>query len=195
MLLILVGLGGLIWAILRTPSSTGGATVGPSREQTSPVFTLAHRTPLEAVQDFFGWRPTPVQPIAFTHKAHLTKGIRCVGCHRGVERGPEAGIPGVKVCLVCHAGIAADKPEIRKVAGYLERGEEIAWQRVYGFSPSAHVKFNHAPHIRAGIECAACHGDVAKQTVAVRAVDLTMGYCLDCHRAKRASVECHACHY
>jgi hypothetical protein len=31
--------------------------------------------------------------------------------------------------------------------------------------------------------------------VAQRAINLTMGYCLDCHKAKKASTECIACHY
>lgn len=163
--------------------------------QTSPVFTPAHRTTWEAVRDFFGWRTKPVQPIAFTHKTHLAQGLQCVGCHSGVDEGPDAQIPGAKVCMVCHDEIAADKPEIQKVKAYVERGEDIRWQRVYAYSAAAHVKFNHAPHIRAGVACATCHGDMTKQTTAVRAIDLTMGYCVDCHRAKQASTDCLTCHY
>ena len=106
-----------------------------------------------------------------------------------------ASIPGVQLCMTCHQAIATEKPEIRKVAAYLARGEEIPWQRVYDYSPSAHVKFNHAPHIRAGVECKSCHGDMTQQTVAVRTVNLTMGYCLDCHRARKASIDCVTCHY
>jgi len=132
--------------------------------------------------------------MAFTHKVHVAKGIECVGCHQGVEQGPDAGLPSVKLCMTCHLAIATDRPEIKKVAAYLQRGEEIPWWRVYGFYPSAHVRFNHAPHIRAGVQCAACHGDMAQQTVAIRAVDLDMGYCLNCHRQKKASVDCITCH-
>ncbi len=182
-------------AFLRAVSSDRQAAAGISTAQTSPVFTPAHGTAWEAVRDFFGWRPTPVQPIAFTHKVHLTQGIQCVGCHTGVDQGPDAQIPGAKVCMVCHEETAADKPEIQKVAAYFARGEDIRWQRVYGYSASAHVKFNHAPHIRAGVSCATCHGDMTKQTVAVRSVDLSMGYCLDCHRARRVSTNCMTCHY
>ena len=181
-------------ASLRTASSDRRAA-GISSVQTSPVFTPAHRTAWEAVRDFFGWRSAPVQPIAFTHKVHLAQGIQCVGCHTGVDQGPDAQIPGAKVCMVCHEETATDKPEIQKVAAYVARGEDIRWQRVYGYSASAHVKFNHAPHIRAGVSCATCHGDMTKQTVAVRSVDLSMGYCLDCHRASRASTDCMTCHY
>ena len=58
-----------------------------------------------------------------------------------------------------------------------EKGIDLAWQRVYGFSSVDHVRFNHAPHIRAKVECATCHGNVGEQTVAQRSVDHTMGFC------------------
>ncbi len=159
------------------------------------VFTPAHRTLLDAVKEFFNVRPAPVQPVAYTHKVHLAHGMQCTDCHIGVDRGPEAVIPGVKFCMTCHQAIATDRPEIRKMAAYLARGEDIPWQRVYGYNPSAHVKFNHAPHIRANVACATCHGDMRKQTVAVRTVDLRMGYCLDCHKQRKASIECITCHF
>ncbi len=163
----------------------------------SPVFTPERPTLRDAVRDFFGIRPEPEQqPIAFTHKVHAENRIDCTSyCHTGAGVGPVAGIPGVKQCLICHRTIATDRPEIQKIAAYEERGEDIPWQRVYGFSAPAHVKFHHAPHIRAGVDCSTCHGDVEQMTVAVRAVDLTMGFCVDCHRQRGASVECVACHY
>jgi hypothetical protein len=161
----------------------------------SPVFTLGHSSPWEAIREFFNFRNAPQQPIAFTHKRHLAKGVECADCHQGVEQGPDAGLPSVKLCMTCHLAIATDRPEIKKVASYLERGEEIPWQRVYGYYPSAHVRFDHAPHIRAGVNCATCHADMAQQTVAIRAVDLKMGYCLSCHRQQRASIDCVTCDF
>jgi formamidopyrimidine-DNA glycosylase len=150
---------------------------------------------LEAIKEFFDYRTTPQQPIAFTHKVHLAKGLECAGCHQGVEQGPNAGLPSVKLCMTCHLVIATDRPEIKKVAAYLARGEEIPWQRVYGYYPSAHVRFNHAPHVRRGVACATCHGDMTRQTVATRVIDLDMGYCLNCHKQRNASVDCVTCHF
>ena len=98
--------------------------------------------------------------------------------------GPDARIPSVNFCMTCHQVIATDKPEIKKLAAYRARGEDIPWQRVYGFEPSAHVKFNHAPHIRAGVDCATCHGDMTKATVAERKVNHTMGFCIELPPAK-----------
>ena len=44
-------------------------------------------------------------------------------------------------------------------------------------------------------DCAKCHGDMHTQTVAERKVDHTMGFCVQCHRANNASVDCVTCHF
>lgn len=193
--LLFLGTMALAWAVFLPSPPLDAQRRGGQPGQPSLVFTPAHRTVLAAVKEFFGWRPDPVQPIAYTHKVHLANGMECTDCHTAVETGPVASIPGVQLCMTCHQTIAVEKPEIKKLAGYLERGEDVPWQRVYAYAPSAHVRFDHAPHIRAGVECAKCHGDMTQQTVAVRAVDLTMAYCIDCHKQKQASIDCVTCHY
>ena len=139
---------------------------------------------------FFAIRSDAEQPIPFPHKTHIDKKAVCADCHESVEKGPIAGIPSVKTCMICHSQIATDKPLIKQVTGYAEKGIEIPWQRVYGFTREAHVRFNHAPHIRASVDCATCHGDVAELTVAERAVDHSMGFCVNCHKQKNASNDC-----
>jgi formamidopyrimidine-DNA glycosylase len=187
--------GACAWALVEAMLSAGMARPpAPSLGQSSDVFTPAHPSALASLKDFLNMRPQPVQPIAFTHQVHITNGVKCEGCHTGVTVGPEAGIPGVKFCMGCHVVIATDKPEIKKIAAYQARGEDISWARVYDYSPSAHVKFNHAPHIRAGVTCDTCHGDMSKQTVAQRAVDLTMGRCVTCHQQHQAPIDCLTCH-
>jgi hypothetical protein len=161
----------------------------------SSVFTPAHRTVGGALAAFFDYRPRPTQPIQFPHKTHIANGLQCVMCHAGVDQGPDARIPSVKFCMTCHRVIATKKPEIQKLTAYFNRGQDVPWQRVYGFVPEAHVFFNHAPHIRAGVQCATCHGDLSKQTVAVRSVNLTMGFCVECHQEHGAPVDCVTCHY
>jgi hypothetical protein len=191
----LVSLVIVAWLFLKSSPLDAQRDLTPARAESSLVFTPAHRSLLEAVRDFFGLRPEPVQPIAYSHKVHLENGMACLDCHTSVETGPVAGIPGVETCMVCHAAIATEHPEIQKLAAYQERGEDVPWQRVYDYSPSAHVRFQHAPHIRAGVDCARCHGDMTQQTVAVRAVNLTMGTCVTCHQQEKASVDCTTCHF
>jgi len=180
--------------ILSSCSRPNSAPGGPAPSE-SQVFTPAHPTVRDAVQEFVGWRARPVQPIAFPHSKHIANGVTCDTCHVGVKQGAVAGIPSVKLCMGCHEMFATDRPEVQKLTAYYNSGLDISWQRVYGFARSAHVKFNHSPHIRAGIDCSSCHGDVAKMTVAVRAVEIDMGFCLRCHRAKQVSTDCVTCHF
>lgn len=135
------------------------------------------------------------QPVAFPHKTHVQLGMQCIDCHVGADVRDTAGIPSVRKCMLCHAKLAREKPEVQKVIGYASKNIEIPWVRVYGFSPDAHVKFRHAPHYQAGVPCSTCHGDLTKATVAERTVHHTMGSCLTCHRQMHASQDCAACHY
>jgi hypothetical protein len=177
--------------------SSSSARTGddPPPATVSTVFTPAHQTVLDAVREFLFLQSTPVQPIAFNHKVHLQHDLQCTSCHVGVTQGPDAGIPSVTFCMACHQVIAADKAEIKKLAGYAAEGQEVPWQRVFWFYPTAHVRFWHAPHIRAGVSCEQCHGDMSQRTVAVKTIDLSMNFCLTCHKAKGVSVDCTTCHY
>jgi Cytochrome c7 and related cytochrome c len=173
------------------PSRSPEQVLGPGGD----IFTPAHPSFGAALVDFFSIRPAPVQPIAFTHQVHLANNLTCQVCHTAVAQGPQAGIPSAKFCMACHLVIAADKPEVQKLAAYVARGEDVPWQRVYDYSPTSHVRFNHAPHIRAEVDCANCHGDMTQQTVAVKAVNLTMGACVACHQERKAPLDCQTCHY
>ena len=159
------------------------------------MFTTANPTMGVAFGDFFGRRPTPVQPIEFPHNVHAGKKVACTEyCHESVTTGPVAGLPSVRTCMICHNTIATDRPRIQQITAMREKGLDLAWQRVFGYPAESHVRFNHAPHIRANVECATCHGNIAEQTVAQRNVDLTMGFCVNCHNEKKAPIECLTCH-
>jgi len=160
------------------------------------VFTPAHPTVSLAVRHFFGLRAEPIQPIAYVHSVHIEKAqMECLDCHVNATAGPRATIPGVSVCMTCHNKIATDKPAVQQIAAYFSRGEDIPWQRVYGWNDEAHIRFNHAPHLAASVQCAKCHGDVGSMTVARRVVDHTMGFCITCHKERKASIDCVSCHF
>lgn len=135
------------------------------------------------------------QPIAYSHKQHLALGLDCLDCHSSADTGAAATIPSVRKCMLCHARIAANKPEIQKMAAYAQRNREIPWQRVYGFPREALVKFQHAPHVRAKIACSTCHGDMRQVETAQLSVTHNMGTCVSCHRQYKASEDCPTCHY
>jgi hypothetical protein len=175
--------------------STSESSMPALPGQSTGVFTTARPTFGAAVDDFLDRRPVAQQPIEFPHNIHVGKEIACEVCHEGVAIGPVAGLPSVRTCMICHAAIATDRPRIQQITAMSEKGIDLAWQRVYGFSNEDHVKFNHAPHIRAKVECATCHGNVGEQTVAQRNVDHTMGFCVNCHNENKASVDCLTCHF
>jgi hypothetical protein len=135
----------------------------------------------------------PAQPIPFSHRIHAgVKRINCRFCHPFVERSASAGIPEVGKCLFCHEYIINTHPEIQKIQKYYNANEPIPWTRVF-YLPD-HVMFRHSPHIRAGLDCTECHGEVATAD-RLPAVEFEMGFCIRCHRKNDANMGCWlACH-
>ncbi len=134
------------------------------------------------------------QPIAFSHSHHVTEiGIDCQFCHAYARRGPVAGIPSVQRCAGCHQVVLSEQPEILKVLEYWENEEPIPWVRVHDLPD--HVRFTHKAHLRAGVGCETCHGDVAAMEAAVQVESLGMGWCVSCHEDRGATRDCLACHY
>ena len=92
-------------------------------------------------------------------------------CHAYAESGPIAGIPSAARCEGCHKFIGADKPEdrpedkaeVQKVRKAYEDGIPLQWTRIHRVPD--HVYFTHERHVKAGVECETCHGDVKKMEV------------------------------
>ena len=134
----------------------------------------------------------PTQPIAYSHKLHAGElKIDCQFCHSNVSRGRYAGIPPMETCLGCHRQVATDKPEIQKLLAIADKGsyEEngvtmdggvVHWNRVHRLPD--HVYFSHEWHVKGGVACQTCHGPVEEMVTMRQYSDLTMGWCLDCHR-------------
>jgi Cytochrome c7 and related cytochrome c len=134
----------------------------------------------------------PTQPIAYSHKLHAGElKIDCQFCHSGASRGMHAGIPPMETCLGCHKQVATAKPEIQKLIaiadkgsyednGVTKEGGQVHWNRVHRLPD--HVYFSHEWHTKAGVACQTCHGPVEEMTAMRQYSDLTMGWCLDCHR-------------
>lgn len=139
--------------------------------------------------------PPVVQPIQFSHKVHVEKGLPCDGCHQSVEKAAFAGMPGTETCMMCHQVAMTDSPEEEKVRQYAEKGQKIPWRRVY--EVAGHVYFSHRRHVTLGhLECVQCHGNVGENAapLTVAAVPISMDRCLNCHAQKGAAADCDACH-
>ena len=124
----------------------------------------------------------PTQPIAFSHKVHAGQyEIDCNYCHTGVNISKSANIPSVNICMNCHNAINTDKPEIQKILTAYEENRPIEWVRVHNLPDLAY--FNHSQHVAiGGLECNTCHGPIEEMDVVYQYSELTMGWCINCHR-------------
>lgn len=146
----------------------------------------------------------PEQPIAFSHKVHAgINKIDCKYCHVGAERGKAAVIPSLSVCMNCHyniQGVTGTDPnypkaiydkEIAKIYSYIGFNAEsmkyesepkpIEWTKIHNLPD--HVYFNHSQHVKvAGLECQTCHGQIQEMDVVQQMENLSMGWCVNCHR-------------
>ena len=132
------------------------------------------------------------QPIAFSHKKHAASGLSCVQCHASATEKDQAGLPNAEQCLVCHDTMMSDSPEVKKLAEAHRRGEKVKWVRVYQVPDF--VFFSHASHLKAGQQCATCHGLVDQRDVLAKEISTGMTSCMNCHAARKASNDCSLCH-
>ncbi len=140
-------------------------------------------------------KKTPEQPINFSHQIHISKvGLQCTFCHTTVEKSRFAGIPPVQKCMSCHQSVATDRPEIKKLTKYWEEKKPIPWKRVYAIPVRKYVYFSHKRHIKAGLDCAKCHGEVKVMPVIKRVRKIQMGWCVSCHHEYNAPTDCATCH-
>ena len=149
----------------------------------------------------------PVQPIYYSHKVHAgTNQISCLYCHGGAQDSKHANIPSVNVCMNCHMAIKeyAGDPitkedgssvngtaEIKKLYEYAgwnpdlkkydKPGKPIEWIRIHNLPD--HVYFNHAQHVKVGQQkCQTCHGNIQEMPEVAQFAELSMGWCINCHR-------------
>lgn len=159
----------------------------------------------------------PIQPIAFSHKIHAGDNkIDCQYCHSSAKHSKTSGIPSVSVCMNCHKNISEvaddtkvvmddhtlvkadlDK-EIAKIyeaAGwdadkleYTGNTKPVKWVRVHNLPDFAY--FNHSQHVTVGgIACQKCHGPVEEMEEVYQYSPLTMGWCIDCHKATKVDLK------
>jgi hypothetical protein len=123
----------------------------------------------------------PVQPVDFSHAIHAGQlGLDCRYCHNTVEYAATAAIPPTATCMACHAAVKTTSEKLELVRSSNETGMPIPWIRVHNLPD--YVYFNHSAHLTAGVSCVDCHGRVDAMERVYQFGDLSMGWCLDCHR-------------
>lgn len=150
---------------------------GERRRAGQDSMTEAHRASTRHREATRG----PEQPIPFSHRLHVQDlELGCDYCHVGTERSKVAVMPALSVCMGCHRTVGSELGPIRELREYWDRQEPVPWERIY--KVPEFVQFHHQPHIRSGVECAECHGPVEEMDRVYRVQELSMGWCLTCHR-------------
>ena len=144
----------------------------------------------------------------------------CMNCHRLVSANWDATLHEYVAALRTNEPPKrVVSPEIQKLYDSLgldsqlqpdpaRKAHPIPWVKVHNLP--AYACFDHHAHVNAGITCQHCHGPVETMDRIRQVEDLSMGWCVDCHRnAERAdlpaktltgkflrpSTDCAVCHY
>lgn len=156
----------------------------------------------------------PKQPIFYSHKVHAgINQINCLYCHGNAWESKTAAIPSVNVCMNCHKTItkyngeqlfdrdgnkvdgSAEIAKLYKYAGFdpnapndwkPENAKPIDWVKIHNLPD--HVYFNHSQHIRVGnVQCQTCHGNIEGMDEVKQFSELSMGWCVNCHRQTKVN--------
>ena len=152
----------------------------------------------------------PKQPIYYSHKVHAgINQINCLYCHGNAMESRHAAIPSTNVCMNCHktintyekgpklvdeAGNEIDgTAEIGKLYEYAgfdpknanawdpSKAKSIEWTKIHNLPDF--VYFNHSQHVKAGkVQCQSCHGEITNMNEVYQFAELSMGWCINCHR-------------
>jgi cytochrome c551/c552 len=156
----------------------------------------------------------PEQPIFYSHKVHAgINQISCLYCHGNAWESKHATVPALNVCMNCHAAIndyskgpklfredgseVDGTAEIQKLYSYTgydpksgkystEHAKPVEWTKIHNLPD--HVFFSHAQHIRAGkVQCQTCHGPIQEMNEVKQFADVSMGWCINCHRTTKVN--------
>jgi len=152
----------------------------------------------------------PTQPIFYSHKVHAgINQINCLYCHGAAMDSKHAAIPSTNVCMNCHKTISTYEKgpklmddagneingtaQIQKLYEYAGfdpknanawdpgKAKAIPWTKIHNLPD--HVYFNHSQHIKVGnVQCQTCHGEITNMDVVSQFSELSMSWCVNCHR-------------
>ncbi len=157
----------------------------------------------------------PEQPIYYSHKVHAgINQISCLYCHGSAMESKHAAIPSVNTCMNCHKAISsyekgpqlytedgrevdgtAEIAKLYKYAGFdparpndwdPAKAKPVEWIKIHNLPD--HVYFNHSQHVKAGnVQCQTCHGPIQDMDVVSQFSELSMGWCVNCHRETKVN--------
>ncbi len=145
--------------------------------------------------------------------------VNCLFCHSSADKSKMAMVPSTNVCMNCHsaineytgeqlynnegkkidgtteieklydyAGWDKDKKEYKRDKNGNILAKPIPWVKIHNLPD--HVYFNHSQHVAVGeIQCQTCHGDIQNMDEVYQYNDLSMGWCINCHRTTKVQFD------
>jgi hypothetical protein len=116
----------------------------------------------------------------------------CMSCHRFVMASRKAVLPELlEAQKTNRVPQPVASPELQKLYDALgldsklepdpnKKPKPIAWVKVHNLP--AFACFDHRSHTKAGVDCRHCHGAVETMERVRQVSDLSMGWCVNCHR-------------
>ncbi|MCC6861209.1 MAG: cytochrome c3 family protein [Bryobacterales bacterium] len=206
-------LAGLAFSLLLFASRTGVLHLPGNHQDYEPVQPIAYSHRLHA-----GELQIPCMYCHFGAEKSRHAGIPaagvCMNCHRyvtapmGAVRAEDEQAQAEK-----RKPRTLVSPELQKLYDALaldarmqpnpsRQTHPVAWVKVHNLPDF--VYFDHRAHVSAGVQCQTCHGPVETMERVRQVPDLSMGWCVNCHRESNrtgingrkvnASTDCSACH-
>jgi len=118
----------------------------------------------------------------------------CMNCHKAIKeykgdpitREDGSAVNGTAEIqkLYAYAGWNPEKKEYNpdnNNDGIPDGAHPIEWIKIHNLPD--HVYFNHSQHIKVGKQqCQTCHGNIQEMPEVYQFADLSMGWCINCHR-------------
>lgn len=139
-----------------------------------------------------GGEPAKDALPAIPHKLHVGRGLECADCHSPDDPEGAPKIPSRDVCDTCHG----DPAKLSKGASAYFAAVTFA----DGKSTFPHrwttrdIPSPHERHVKAGIACTECHGEVTDAPFAKPKAVTLMERCVSCHERRQQHVTCDTCH-
>ena len=122
----------------------------------------------------------------------------CMNCHKGINKyeGPDklqredgTAIDGTAEIqkLYAYAGFNAATKTYnadKNGDGIPDGAKPIEWIKIHNLPD--HVYFNHSQHVKVGKQqCQTCHGNIQEMPEVYQFAELSMGWCVNCHRESK----------
>ncbi len=118
----------------------------------------------------------------------------CMNCHKqineytGADQHPLVTLEGKTVDgtkeiqkIYDYAGWDPSAKSYKKDANGDVMAKPIEWEKIHNMPD--HVYFNHSLHVVSGkVACQRCHGNIEEMDEVYQFADLSMGWCVNCHR-------------